>query len=40
MPDLAAIAARKTDPYTGYNFLAAHTGSPLLAALRRRFSEK
>ncbi len=40
MPDLAAIAARKTDPYTGYNFLAAQAGSPLLAALRRRFYEK
>jgi FkbM family methyltransferase len=39
MPDVAAIAARKTDLCTGYNFLAAQAASPLLAALRRCFSE-
>lgn len=38
--DRAAVAARKTDPFKGYNFLAAQAGSPLLASLRHRFSEK
>ncbi|MBC7133725.1 MAG: FkbM family methyltransferase [Roseovarius sp.] len=33
MPDLAAIAARKSDPFTGYNFLAARDDSVLLARL-------
>ncbi len=38
MPDAAAIAARKTDPFKGYNFVAAHADSPLLAILRTRFA--
>jgi len=38
LPDLAAIAARKIDPYKGYNFLAARSTSPLLATLRARFA--
>ena len=33
---LTAIAARKTDPFRGYNFLAARAESPLLATLRAR----
>ncbi|MET4101544.1 FkbM family methyltransferase [Roseovarius sp. MBR-78] len=38
MAEVSAIAARKTDPYKGYNFLAAHSTSPLLATLRARFA--
>lgn len=34
----AAIRALKTDPYKGYNFVAARDGSPLLAAIARVFA--
>jgi len=37
MPSVDAIRAFKTDPYKGYNFLAAQEGSPLLAAMIEGF---
>ena len=33
MSDVATIRALKTDPYKGYNFLAARAGSALLARI-------
>lgn len=38
MPSIKAIRALKTDPYKGYNFLAARAGSPLLAAMIEGFA--
>lgn len=38
--DLAAIRARKGDPFTGYNFLAARADSPLLAAIAARLGNR
>jgi len=38
MPDIAAIRAHKTDPYTGYNFLAARVDSTLLARIAQGFA--
>ena len=38
MPDTVTIRALKTDPYKGYNFLAARADSPLLAAIAERFA--
>ncbi|MFO7913177.1 MAG: hypothetical protein R6V15_13535, partial [Desulfotignum sp.] len=35
MPGIATIRARKTDTRTGYNFLAAREGSPLLDRVSR-----
>jgi FkbM family methyltransferase len=38
MPDLATLRGLKTDPYKGYNFLAAREGSPLLDRVSRGFA--
>jgi FkbM family methyltransferase len=38
MPDMATIRALKSDPYKGYNFLAAREDSPLVAAIAARFA--
>lgn len=38
MPSVDAIRALKTDPYKGYNFLAARADSPLLAAMIEGFA--
>lgn len=38
MPNTAAIRTLKTDPYKGYNFLAARADSPLLAAVAACFA--
>ena len=38
MPDTAAVRALKTDPYKGYNFLAAKADSPLLSTIAARFA--
>ena len=38
MPDLASIRALKSDPFKGYNYIAAREGSPLLAAIATRFA--
>jgi len=38
MPGIAAIRALKTDPYKGYNFLAARADSALLATIAARFA--
>lgn len=38
MPDVDAIRALKTDPFKGYNFLAARADSPLLAAMIEGFA--
>ncbi|WP_294609559.1 FkbM family methyltransferase [uncultured Roseovarius sp.] len=38
MPSIKAIRALKTDPYKGYNFLAARADSPLLAAIIEGFA--
>ncbi len=35
---VAAVRALKTDPFKGYNFVAARQDSPLLAAIRERFA--
>ncbi|WP_254656385.1 MULTISPECIES: FkbM family methyltransferase [unclassified Roseovarius] len=39
MPDTATIRALKTDPFKGYNFLAARTDSPLLAQIAQGFAK-
>lgn len=38
MPDTETIRALKTDPYKGYNFLAARADSPLLAQIAEGFA--
>ena len=38
MPDLAAIRALKTDPFKGYNFVAARDISPLLPRIAQGFA--
>jgi len=38
--DLDAIRARKRDPFTGYNFLAARADAPLLAAIAARLGNR
>ncbi|MDT8326084.1 MAG: FkbM family methyltransferase [Roseovarius sp.] len=38
MPSVDALRALKTDPYKGYNFLAARKGSPLLATILENFA--
>ncbi len=35
---VAAVRALKTDPFKGYNFVAARQDSPLLVAIRKRFA--
>lgn len=39
MPDLATIRALKTDPFKGYNFVAARADSPLLARIEQGFAK-
>lgn len=39
MPDTATIRALKTDPFKGYNFLAARRDSPLLAQIAQGFAK-
>ncbi|MEO1139871.1 MAG: FkbM family methyltransferase [Pseudomonadota bacterium] len=38
--DVASIRALKTDPYKGYNFIAAHHASPLLTAILEDFANR
>ncbi len=38
MPDIATLRTRKTDPFKGYNFLAARAGSPLLDRISQGFA--
>lgn len=39
MPDIAAIRALKSDPFKGYNFVAARADSPLLAGIMQGFAK-
>jgi FkbM family methyltransferase len=39
MPDIATIRALKSDPFKGYNFVAARADSPLLAAIMQGFAK-
>ncbi|VVT09454.1 Methyltransferase FkbM [Roseovarius sp. EC-HK134] len=39
MPDVATIRALKRDPFKGYNFVAAHAKSPLLAQIIQSFAK-
>lgn len=39
MPDIATIRALKTDPFKGYNFLAARADAPLLRQIKQGFAK-
>lgn len=39
MPDIATIRALKSDPFKGYNFVAARAESPLLAGIMQGFAK-
>lgn len=39
MPDIAKIRALKSDPFKGYNFVAARADSPLLAGIMQGFAK-
>ena len=39
MPDIATIRALKSDPFKGYNFVAARADSPLLAGIMQGFAK-
>lgn len=39
LPHIDTIGARKIDPFTGYNFLAARADSPLLAQIMQGFAK-